>query len=239
MFMRIAVCDDNRLLLRGIEELVLSLKMSAEVSAYNDLETFLCSVSGGKVFDAVLMDIHFAGHKSTGMDAAEELYKLSPRTKIIYVTGNIEYAQQVFLHRSNLSGFLTKPVDAGLLEANLQKIACGLYGAEEPMLMLKQGGGAVAVPLRDIYYIESKGRTAQTYTSTGDAIVSYQRLSEIMQSLSEDFYQCHKSYIVNMRQIRRLEPGAIILKSDGIVPVSRSQYKATKEAYFNLMGQAF
>ena len=45
--------------------------------------------------------------------------------------------------------------------------------------------------------------------------------------------------IVNMRQIRRFEPGKVILKNNVIIPVSRSRYNSTKEAYFDYIGKSF
>ena len=238
--MRIAVCDDNRVLLREIEELLLSLSMTDDIFLFSDLEAFLCSVKSGKKYNVVFMDICFENASDTGMDAAEELYRLSPATKVIYVTGNIEYSQHIFLRRSNLIGFLTKPIDINLLKSNLQKAAETLPQNSEPALTLKQSGTVVNVPFREIDYIESNRHIIEAHTNAGEVIVSYERLDNIVPSLPHGFYQCHKSYIVNMGQIRRFETNnTIILKNNKIIPVSRSKYNETKKAYLNYIGQSF
>ena len=234
--MQIAICDDNENFLLEAANQLSSLPMVDDVSVFSDLASFLRSAKSGKACDAVLMDIDF-NDDSTGMDAAAELYKLCPQTKVIYVTGNIEYSQQVFLQRANLSGFLTKPINPQLLQANLQKVIDDT-SIEEPALVLKQSGTVIHIPFRDIIFIESKGHTVETHTHK-EIIVSYQRLNNITPLLPRGFYQCHKSYIVNMGQIQRFKPGEILLKSGQIVPVSRSKYNETKEAYFSFIGQSF
>ena len=236
--MEIAVCDDNKLFLNEIAEQLKTLQITDDIYMFSDLEAFLFSINGGKRYDAVLMDIEWQ-EKGAGMDAAAEVYRLCPEAKIIYVTGYVErYSQQIFLQRSNLSGYLTKPVDLDLLRANLQKVADTLPFEEQPALVLRRRGAPVSVPLREIYFIESDNHTIKVHTA-GETVTAYERLESIRRSLPAGFYQCHKSYIVNMGQIRRFQAGDILLKNGKCVPVSRSKYNETKEAYFSFMGQSF
>jgi len=235
--MEIAICDDINPILKEIEEQVKSLGIADNVYAFSNLDTFLFSIDGGKRYDAVLMDIEW-GEKAAGIDVAAELYRLCPETKIIYVTGHIELSQHIFLNRSNLSGFLSKPIDIGLLQANLQKIADTLPYAEQPSLVLRQKGAPISIPFRDIFFIESQGQTVEIHT-TEETITVYESLENIMRSLPMEFFQCHKSYIVNMSKIRRIQSGDIHLKNGERVPVSRAKINATKEAYVSFMGQTF
>jgi len=235
--MEIAICDDNISILNGIKKQLESLNMADSIFPFSDLDSFLFSIGRGRRYDAVFMDITW-DEKSAGIDIAAELYKLCPKTKIIYITGYVELSQQIFLNRSNLSGFLTKPVDIELLRANLQKVKDALPYEEQPSLVLRQKGIPISVPMREIYFIESQGHTAHVYKAD-ETITVYERLTNIMHSLPQGFYQCHKSYIVNMNQIRRFRSVDILLKNGQIVPVSRAKYTQTKEAYFSYMGQKF
>jgi DNA-binding LytR/AlgR family response regulator len=108
----------------------------------------------------------------------------------------------------------------------------------EPSLLLERRGAPVSVPLREIYFIESRGHTVCVHTG-GETIVAYERLENILRSLPAGFYLCHKSFIVNMGRIRRFEPGGILLKNGETVPVSRAKYAATKKAYFDFIGKSF
>ena len=236
--MRIAVCDDNPLFLTEIQRQIEELHMTEQVVSYSKLNAFFSSIEEGIVYDAILMDIDWRQDEN-GMDVAEKLNELSPRTKIIYVTGyNDRFSQQIFLHRANLSGYLVKPVDSQLLRANLEKVKGELACQKEDMLTLSNRGKPVTIPCRDIFYIESMGHTVQIHTAT-DTIAAYERLDAVTKRLPVGFIRCHKSFVVNMWQIRRFLPTDVLLKNEVLVPVSRKRYTETKETYFRFMGQTF
>ena len=236
--MRSAVCDDNPLFLTEIQKQIEELHMTEQVISYSKLNAFFSSVEEGKVYDAVLMDIDWRQDEN-GMDVAEKLNELSPRTKIIYVTGyNDRFSQQIFLHRANLSGYLVKPVDNQLLRANLKKVEEEMACQKEDVLTLSSRGKPVTILCRDIFYIESIGHTVRIHTAT-DTITAYERLDAVTKRLPVGFIRCHKSFVVNMRQIRRFQTPDILLKNGAKIPVSRNRYAETKSAYFKFMGQTF
>lgn len=235
-YMEIAVCDDNTSFLRTIEVQLKTLSLVENVYLFSDLNSFLFSIDGGKRYDAVLMDIEW-DQGFTGLDAAKELYKLCPETKIIYITGYVEqFSQQIFLHRANLSGYLVKPVNMELLRANLQKVADTLPFEEIPPLILRKRGAPFPIPFREICFIESRGHTIHVRLGK-ETVTAYERLESILSALPAGFHQCHKSFIVNLSQIRRFLSGGVLMKNGECVPVSRARYAETKEAYFHFMGQ--
>ena len=236
--MRIAVCDDNELHLLEMKDKLSTLPMVDNAFYFSDLSLFLSSIEDGHSYDAVLMDIDWE-QDSTGIDAATEVYKRNPDIKVIYVTGHSErYAQRVFLQKSNLSGFIAKPVDDEILKANLQKVAEAVPLSEQPVLVVRQNSALISIPLREIYFIESwKHRI--TIHNAHEPVVSYERLEKIMASLPAGFYQCHKSYIVNMMHIQRFQADEIVLKNGLTVPVSRSKLAYTKKAYLSFIGKSF
>ena len=234
--MQIAVCDDNKLHLLGMKEMIASLPIVENALYFSDLTLFLASIEDCSTYDAVLMDIDW-GLGKTGMDAAVELYKRSPETRIIYVTGHCDrYFQHIFLEETNLSGFVKKPIDIEILEANLRKVADALAFNEQPALAVRQRGMIISIPYREIYYIESSRHTV-TIHNAKSTVISYEQIGKVAQTLPAGFYQCHKSYIVNMRQIQRFQPGEIVLKNGKVIPVSRSKQKKAKEAYFKHIGK--
>lgn len=236
--MYIAVCDDNTLFLRDIEAQLREIPLVTEVASFSNYNAFLFSVEYGASYDVVIMDIDL-GAKSTGMDIAEELYSLSPRTKIIFVTSfNDLFSQQIFLHQVNLSGFLTKPVDFNILDENIKKAFHNISSEEGPMLVIKQRGAPISIPTNTIIHIESHAHIAEIHTAT-DTILTYEQLDKIFKRLPNSFYNCHKSFIINMQQVRRFQPKSVLLKNGREIPVSRSKYSETKEAYFRFVGQTF
>jgi DNA-binding LytR/AlgR family response regulator len=221
-----------------MKETLSRLSMVENAYYFSDLSLFLASVEDGRSYDAVLMDIDWEQSK-TGLDAAEEICKRRPETKIIYVTGySDKYSQHIFLRKANLSGFIAKPVDIEILKANLRKVADAIPFGDEPSLVVRRHGALLSVPFREIYSIESYKHSV-TIHSARESVVSYGKLDELIRALPAEFYRCHKSYVVNMRQIQRFQADEILLKDGKTVPVSRSKYNETKEAYLNFIGQTF
>lgn len=236
--MQIAACDDNKVFLEELASQLRSLPQAEEVSCFSSLESFWLSVEGGRTFDAVLLDIDWAGQEA-GLDAAEKLERLCPRTKIIFVTGyNDRFSQRIFLRRSNLSGLLVKPVEQKLLAANLEKIADSLLLREEPALAVRSRGSVLSIPLREILYLEGTGHHVTIHALT-EAVTVYEQLGDVFRTLPESFYRCHKSFVVNMAHIRRFQQPDILLKNGARVPVSRARYAPAKAAYFAYVGQTF
>lgn len=234
--MQIAICDDNRLFLERFRVQVEKLGLARKIDCYSTLKQFIYSLDDGIQYDAVLMDIDWK-QDETGMDAAEKLYQHSPQTKIIYVTGyNDRFSQRIFLQKSNLSGYLVKPVDSKLLRANLEKVLAARE--EQPILTIQSHGRPISIPHREIVYLESLGHTVTIHTQS-ETVTVYERLEKLRPLLPEGFIQCHKSFLVNMRHIRRFLPQDILLDTDAQIPVSRSKYALTKETYFRYMGKTF
>ncbi len=235
--MQIAICDDNLDFLIQMEEYLQTLSQIENVAAFSTLESFLLSVEDGAKYDAVLLDIDW-NQMQNGMDVAEQLLVLSPHTQIIYITGyGDRFVQQIFLQKSNLSGYLTKPIDPMLLQANLEKVA-KTKAAASPTVTIFSQGKPITLMTDEILFLESQGHTVLIHTTT-EVISAYRRMDDIAKLLSGDFCRCHKSFFVNLRQIRRIEQPDLLLKSGHKVPVSRNRYAQTKASYLRFIGRSF
>lgn len=233
--MRIAICDDQPDCLLGLQHQLDLIPLVKEIRCFSCAEDLFRSVRETARYDAVLMDIDFKASQ-TGIDAAAELYALCPDTPIIYVTGFTDrFVQQIFLKKSNLCGFLTKPVDQALLEANLQKLL--RTGMEKGAVTLRVNGMLTAVTFREIVYLESRNHAVLIHTQSG-VITTYQKLEEIMTQLPQTFAQCHKSFAVNLYEVRQLRAAGILLRDGTRIPVSRSRNAAARAAFFALIGQS-
>lgn len=236
--MQIAVCDDNTGALAELERQLRLLDRVEGVACFSSLEAFLLSVEEGRRCDAVLLDIDWEG-RDEGLDAAERLARLSPRTRIIFVTGyNDRFSQQIFLRGATPSGYLVKPVDQKLLEACLEKAASELVLEEEPALVVRSRGGVLSIPAREILYLEGSGHNVFIHTLR-ERLDIYGRLDAVQRDLPPGFCRCHKSFVVNMAHIRRFQQPDILLKTGAAVPVSRARYAQAREDYFRFMGQTF
>lgn len=234
--MRVAICDDESIALEMLHEQLKEIREITQIRTYLASADFLLSVENGERFDLVFMDIDWKEEK-TGIDFAADLLKLSPLTQIIYVTGyNDRFSQQIFLKNANLCGFLVKPVNMDTLLQLLEKAKEKMVLQEEEKLVVKGSGIIHAIPYQEISYFESAGRKLVIFTLDGK-IEIYEKLDDLRKRLPEGFLQCHKSFLVNMNHIRRIDKNHILLKSGTEIPISRAKYAETRERYFRYMGE--
>jgi DNA-binding LytR/AlgR family response regulator len=182
-------------------------------------------------FNVVLMDIEWDGEQK-GIDFASEIFKLSPKTRVVFVTGYPErYSQQIFLQNTNLRGFISKPIDPDILQKTLVKIKDEMTFEENRKLVLKFSGTVVAVDPDDIIYIESRLHTATVHAVNGDHLC-YEKLDALAKRLPGQFILTHKSFLVNMDKIQFIERERVILEKSMEVPISKSRYNELYESYF-------
>lgn len=231
--MRIAVCDDDKLFLKAFAEKLCSYPCISRVKSYSQIENFFMDLEEGERIDLVFMDLDWS-REQTGIAHAEQLYRTAPHLPVIYVTGfNDRFAQHILLQETNLAGYLTKPIDGALLDKYLRKVTDRRDSGK--ILTFQQQGRAVSVEVNRIVHLESRNHISSVYTDAGSYIV-YEKLSDLLSRLPDTFVQCHKSHVVNMRWVRRLEPERILLKNGQAVSVSRSFRAKTREKVFRFMG---
>gem|GEM_PF-168000 len=232
---KIAVCDDEQNALEHASAQIASIIADCEVKTFLNASDMMELIKDGVKFDAVFMDIEWHGEQK-GIDFAAELFRLSPKTKIIFVTGYPQrYSQQVFLKSTNIKGFISKPIDPAILLKNLEKIKDEMIREGNRKLLLKFSGVVTSVDPDDILYIESRANTATVY-STGGGHLCYEKLDDLAKRLPGSFIRTHKSFLVNMDKIQYIERERVILEKNMEVPISKTRYNGLREQYFRYVG---
>ena len=86
------------------------------------------------------------------------------------------------------------------------------------------------VLLKEIYYVEALGDEAIIYTKDTYAMVRM-TMNHLLEQLGNSFYRCHKSYIVNLCHIEKIEEQDIVLGDGRAVPISVRQRRSLLHAY--------
>lgn len=84
------------------------------------------------------------------------------------------------------------------------------------------------VPEKDILYLERQLRTTVIYTSS-NKYYSAEKLIELKKRLNNWFVICHRSYLVNLKVITRLDKTSIMI-GEKTIPVSRAKYEEVKKS---------
>lgn len=231
--MHIAVCDDEKVCLDEIRCLLQKYPGVSRIEYYDDLNRLSEAVQSGTVYDLILMDIEWNGRTENGIQYAAKLSGECPQTQFIFVTAyNDKFSQEIFWEEVNLCGYLVKPVQAENLERLLRKARERLYGDEE--LVLQRGRMTERIHSEQIYYIESKAHQILIHTVDGD-VAMYEKLDAVERKMQKNFVRIHKSFLVNMQYVRRIEMKEVTMQDDTVLPVSRTRYSAARDKYFRYM----
>ena len=233
--LRAAVCDDERQFLLAMEELLQKTGRVETVRLFESGEELIEELDAGTELDVVFLDIDFHGI-SEGLDFATRMYECAPSIQIVYVTGYTDkFVQDVFLHTANLCGFLKKPVETEVLEQFLKKAKRLREEYEKSRLVVTVKGCVEVVPFSEIIYLESIGHRLLLHMEKGEKQI-YEKLEDVRQRLPEDlFLHCHKSFLVNMEKILRLETDRVALKNGQEIAISKRKLKESRRRYFEYL----
>jgi two-component system LytT family response regulator len=196
--------------------------------------------------DLIFLDIQMP--KLTGFELLEVL---DEKPEVIFTTAFDQYAIRAF--ELNAVDYLLKPYskerfDSALAKAvsrigketqepdRVEKLVTAVTEAEGYLtrIVFRKGAGIKIIPLNLISYLASEDDYVMIYYSEGKALkpktMKYYE-DHLPPSL---FMRVHRSYMVNIEQITRLEPYSkdnyvAVLKSGEKIPVSRTGYKMLRE----------
>lgn len=231
--MHIAVCDDEKNCLDNMEQLLKSYPGISRTEYYQNLEDLSAALKSGITYDLILMDIEWNQSTENGIQFAAQYNLLSPQTQFIFVTAyNDKFSQKIFWETINLCGYLVKPVQKENLEKLLDKVREKNFSSEA--LMIQHGGTTEKIPSSQIRYLESKAHQLVIHTMSGE-ITIYEKLDVYEKKLHKDFVRIHKSFLVNMQYIRRIEMKEVTMQDGTVLPVSKARYSASRDKYFRFM----
>lgn len=143
--------------------------------------------------DLVFLDVELS--EGTGFDVIKNLYnELKELPSFIMITGHDHYAKEAL----NLDAlyFLSKPFDPDELVLALNKFEkIQLNKADK--LNIKSIEGHHVIAFNELAFIMSEGNYTHLFKTNDSIITASKPLNEIAGKLPNNFFQIHKSYIIN------------------------------------------
>ena len=207
------ICDDNINILDRLEKLLENIftknNFDAQVSfKFDNFEDLLDCFDNGNQIDVLLLDINLKSQK-TGLDLAEEIRKKNKDVYLIFTTGHLEYAMIAYKYKT--FDYLAKPITYERLEDTVKRLFDDIYGL--PKKYIKIDNKNTLVDETQIQYIKRDGMKLKFHTSSRD-YESYSSFNKIQDSLPDNFVRCHKSYIVNLNNIKNVDPVTLTIYFD-------------------------
>lgn len=239
--MRVVIVDDEELARGYLRELL---------AAHPDIEVVADCANGFEAVKAVAElkpDLLFLDVQMPKLDGFEVLELIGADTAVIFVTAYDQYALRAFdVHAVD---YLLKPFNQARFEAALERAtqrigarlppAAQLAAAARPpsqyleRIVVKDGPKVGIIPCDKLDYVEAQDDYV-LLKSQGKNHLKQQTISNLEAALDPGrFVRIHRSYIVNLERVAKIEPytkdSRIAILGDGSrLPVSRAGYARLK-----------
>ncbi len=216
---KIALCDDEEMVENYFKKLLKNY-MEQKNLAYE-----FYYYKTGKQFSIVFLDVEMP--EINGFQIAEILRKKKLEIEIIYLTNHGEMARQAFKVRA--LRYLQKPCKK---EEWIEALEAALYEiSKQNIVKIKARDESICfIEIEKIEYIESLGDDTCIYCLGNKYIISKNNLKYWEEQLKDDFFRCHKSYLVNLGAVKSCINKKFILESGKQVPISYRKKKAAELA---------
>ncbi|MGN0154501.1 MAG: LytR/AlgR family response regulator transcription factor [Lachnospiraceae bacterium] len=212
----IGLCDDDIHIYHTVSSLLASYaennNIECHIVYYNSAKKLL---EAKDELDCLLLDIEMP--ELDGIEAAFKLRDRGINYKIIMLTARDDRYREAF--KIGAFRFIPKPIEERELYKAIDDVREHLVGLTKVTVF--RDGVAYEIMQRDIIYVEADRSATLIFTKNFE-FRSEKSLSEWMKLLDERmFFQCHKSYIVNMGKVDEIGKDTISLVTGEKVKVAR------------------
>ena len=232
----IFICEDNSAQRTLIENTIFShiarndYDMQVVLSTDNPL-TFLEYISAHPQQSGLyFLDIDLQ-HKINGMALAREIRAADLTGRIVFVTTHAELSFLTFQHRIEAMDYIIKDRKDNVVTRVQECIDIAYRRFRQVMLQtecfqLKSSMGIQRIPISDILYFETHHVPHKIILNTKNKRIEFRGSLKEAAGVSPDFFLCHKSFVVNTKNIVRLHrsdyTGEAEMTDGSIVPVGKT-----------------
>lgn len=231
------IVDDEpnaRMALRGLlEENFPDVEVLAECKDVPDAVKAIHKLKPGLVF----LDIDMPGY--SGFELLEFFDEKNITFKIIFVTAYSDYSLRAF--ETSAVDYILKPVRLDHLSRALKKLAHtdqpgenrqyqalkeNFFPQSEKKIVLQTAETIFVVRLDDILYLQAEGSYTRFHTTTHGVLTITKKLIDFEYlEQSGSFFRTHRSYIVNLNQIKKVDKKDFLLVMNNDAEVYLAQDK--------------
>lgn len=233
---KITVCDDSMEDLANMERLLIRYqkkypqekfkteKYSDAMKLYNKVEKELSDIY---ILDMVMP-------LKSGIDLGKRIREKRKEIPIIYTTSSDEFALEAYGVQA--ARYLVKPFSEEIFFEAVDYAVSNILMKKEGIFIVKTKEGIVSIPYSRILYIENTARVMSIHLKDQSILESVFLRNSFENECKEllfdsHFIQVHKSFVVHMEYVEKLEQDQIVMNDGSIVPVSRKKNSEVKRKY--------
>lgn len=155
--------------------------------------------------DLIILDIELVDDEMNGLQVAQQIYSFNKEAYLLFLTAYSQYAISSFaVHPYS---YILKPIVIEEFKSIVKEIADEINLKQLPntnALCIKIGRKKYFICQDDIFFIEVQNKQCIIHTKSEKLAVN-KTLEEIKKQLNDNFIRVHRSYIVNVKQIKSIQ----------------------------------
>lgn len=184
--------------------------------------------SGNEIIHANILDynilfIDIQLDDANGVDIAKALRKKECTSEIVFLTAYKEYVFEGYsVHALN---YILKPITYEKLKSCMDTV---LQSVQSENYILRNRDIIIKIPYNEIMYILSSRHHMNIVTKekTFTHLIS---INKLLSCLPAQFVQCHRTVIINMNFIQKLEGREVLMSDFTTLPVSNTYLKVVRK----------
>ena len=217
--MRVAIVDDEQAMREQLTDYIKKFaqekQLALDAYPFSSGDALLESREQG--FDIMVFDIDMPG--TNGLDAARRIRETDENVVILFVTNIAQYA--INGYEVDAVDYMIKPIGYYDFAMKFQKAVRRAERNLGNKLVINTVNGPVALRADAIVYVEVMAHYLIFHTADQAYRVraSMKEQEETLRSYS--FARCHKSYLINLKHLRRIS-GSEVIAGEYSIPLGRA-----------------
>ena len=238
--LRFIICDDNKEFLSRLLNIVTKVMMpynfEYKISKFTEYTKELHAVINKKYEQKIyILDIEMG--EISGLEIASEIREKDSKSIVIFVTQHPECKNDIFYSRLVATDFIAKDrFWASRFESTITHTIKALN--KERVLTYEFNYNSYRIPYDDILYIEKipEDQKCVINTESGEQFLIFSSITELSKKLGPNFFRSHKSCIVNIEKIKRInytENTITFINNESVYLLSNRKKKQLREYVAN------
>lgn len=238
------VCEDSKeqreIVTHYIKSAILIQEYDMKLkSSTDDPEKLIEEMKTSKNTGLYFLDIDLQASKN-GLILAKEIREYDPRGFIVFVTSHSEMAFLTFQYKVEALDFILKDEPQQLRSRicecieNVHTKYTKITKGEGKTITITRGGRKLTLEYDSIMFFETAVNEHKLIVHTENkSIEFFGKMKEIEDEVGDDFIRCHRSYLVNKKNIKEIDytEKMIRMKNQMECPISHRMIRQVKNKY--------
>ena len=217
-----AICDNEKIICEYVQQLIREIDSEIIVKIFNSKAELIDSAEDFAIY---ILDIKGVG----GLDIARSLRSHNSKSVIIFLTGYRDYMEEAF--DVNAFHYLIKPIKPERFTKIFSR-ALNEIGQTEQKIIIKSNDFQHVINVNDILFVESSNKKIIFHTIESIYEV-YGTMDYAQITLGDNFYRCHRCYLVNLAKISAYNSQSIKLINGEKILLAQKKYQEFVKAFMH------